>query len=57
MKSAGRMNLPDGVIFTAPVKESVNGFITYNSPSIYQNKLFNNVRFEVNEGKIINANF
>lgn len=55
LKSAGRLNLPDGVIFTGPVKESVNGFITYNAPSIYQNKLFNNVRFEVSEGKIVDA--
>ena len=33
VKCAGENNIPDGEIFTAPVRDSVNGTITYNTPS------------------------
>ena len=51
----GEFNLPDGEIFTAPVKTSVNGLITYNVPSPYQGEIFNNVSLTFKEGKIIDA--
>ena len=49
----GESNLPDGEIFTAPVKTSVNGTITYNCPSPYRGNVFNNVSLEFKDGKII----
>ena len=52
---AGEMNIPDGEIFTAPVKDSVNGVLTYNTPSVYEGITFENVRFEFNDGKIVEA--
>lgn len=52
---SGHMNIPDGEIYTAPVKNSVNGIITYNIPTIYNGIEFNNVCLEVEEGKIIKA--
>lgn len=52
---AGRMNIPDGEIFTAPVRNSVNGVICYNTPSLYQGITFENVRLEFKDGKIVNA--
>ena len=52
---AGECNIPDGEVFTAPVKDSVNGVIQYNAPSPYQGTVFNNVRLEFKDGKIINA--
>ncbi len=52
---AGRMNIPDGEIFTAPVKDSVNGVICYNAPSLYQGTTFENVRLEFKDGKIVSA--
>ena len=55
IKCDGRFNMPDGEVFTAPVKDSVQGHITYNCPSIYQGKEFNAVRFEFKDGKIIEA--
>jgi aminopeptidase len=55
IKCDGRFNIPDGEVFTAPVKESVNGHISYNCPTIYQGKEFNNIRLEFREGKIIEA--
>lgn len=51
----GESNLPDGEIFTAPVKTSVNGVITYNTPSPYQGEIFNNVSLTFENGKIVNA--
>lgn len=55
IKCDGRFNMPDGEVFTAPVRDSVQGHITYNCPSIYQGKEFNAVRFEFKDGKIIEA--
>jgi aminopeptidase len=55
MKCDGHRNLPDGEVYTAPVRDSVEGFITYNCPSLYQGKEFNNVRLEFEKGKIIKA--
>lgn len=51
----GEFNIPDGEVFTAPIKDSVEGYITYNAPSVYQGYSFENVRFEFKKGKIINA--
>ena len=54
-KCAGRCNIPDGEIYTAPVKDSVNGVITYNTPSIENGFKFENVCLTFKDGKIINA--
>ncbi len=55
VKCDGRHNLPDGEVYTAPVRDSVEGYITYNCPSIYQGKEFNDVRLEFKRGKIVRA--
>ncbi|MCR4739531.1 MAG: aminopeptidase [Lachnospiraceae bacterium] len=52
---AGEMNIPDGEVFTAPVRDSVNGIITYNAPSLYQGVTYEKVCFEFKDGKIIKA--
>lgn len=52
---AGSMNIPDGEVFTAPVKNSVNGVIQYNTPSSYRGFTFENIRLEFKDGKIVNA--
>ena len=49
------MNIPDGEVYTAPVRDSVSGVITYNTPSKYQGFTFENISFEFKDGKIINA--
>lgn len=51
----GEMNIPDGELYSAPVKNSVNGTITYNTPSPYQGRVYNHVSLEFEDGKIINA--
>lgn len=55
IKCDGRYNIPDGEVFTAPVRDSVQGVITYNCPTIYQGKEFNNIRLEFKDGKIVKA--
>jgi len=51
----GSHNIPDGEVFTAPVRDSVNGVITYNAPTIYQGTAFDGIRLEFAQGKIIKA--
>ncbi|MFH1691269.1 MAG: aminopeptidase [Candidatus Omnitrophota bacterium] len=55
VKSEGLRNMPDGEVFTSPVKDSVEGYIRYNTPSFYHGKEFNGVRFEFKKGKIVKA--
>lgn len=52
---AGHMNIPDGEVYTAPIRNSINGTITYNAPSLYQGFVFENVSFTFKDGKIIEA--
>ena len=54
-KYVGTFNVPDGEVASAPVKDSVNGYITYNTETTYNGITFNNIRFEFKNGKIINA--
>ncbi|RCX21000.1 aminopeptidase [Anaerobacterium chartisolvens] len=55
IKCDGKMNIPDGEVFTAPVRESVNGVITYNTPAVYQGVIFQDIRLEFKNGKIVKA--
>lgn len=55
VKCAGWTNIPDGEIFTAPVKDSVNGVITFNTPSAFEGFRFENVRLEFRNGRIVEA--
>ena len=56
IKCAGEMNIPDGEVFTAPVRESVNGILSYNAPSLYNDGFtYENIKFEFKDGKIIKA--
>lgn len=55
VKCDGKRNIPDGEVYTAPVRESVNGTLQYNTPSLYQGALYKNIFFEFKDGKIIKA--
>lgn len=55
IKCDGRMNIPDGEVYTAPVKDSMNGVISYNTPSNEQGFTYEKIRFEIKNGKIIDA--
>jgi aminopeptidase len=51
----GDRNIPDGEVFSCPVKNSVQGHVTFNAPSIYQSTAFDNIRLEFRDGKIVDA--
>lgn len=52
---SGEYNIPDGECFTAPVRDSVNGVIHFNTPTIYNGQTFENIRLEFREGRIVAA--
>lgn len=52
---AGNYNIPDGEVFTAPVKDSVNGVITHNAPTVYRGIHFDGIKLVFKDGKIIEA--
>ena len=55
IKCDGRMNIPDGEVFTAPVRDSINGVIRFNTPSEEGGFTFTDVTLEFRQGKIVRA--
>lgn len=51
----GDRNIPDGEVFTAPVRDSVEGEITFNAPTIYQGIAFENIRLAFSKGRVVEA--
>jgi len=51
----GKHNIPDGEVFSCPVKDSVEGEITYNAPTVYQGVSFDRIRLKFERGKIVEA--
>lgn len=51
----GQNNIPDGEVFTAPVKDSVEGVIQFNAPTVYLGTSFENIRLVFRRGKIVEA--
>jgi aminopeptidase len=52
---AGEHNVPDGECFTAPVKDSVEGYIQFNAETLYHGTVFNDIRLEFEKGKVVKA--
>ena len=55
VKCDGTRNIPDGEVYTAPVRNSVNGTIKFNTPSLYQGVVYNDIQFTFEKGKIVKA--
>jgi aminopeptidase len=55
VKCDGERNIPDGEVYTAPVRDSINGTITYNTPSLHEGVVYNDISFTFKDGKIIKA--
>lgn len=51
----GDRNIPDGEVFSCPVKDSVNGVIQFNTPTLYAGTRFENVRLEFQDGRVAKA--
>lgn len=55
VKCDGKANIPDGEVYTAPVRDSVNGVIRYNAASEMEGFVYENVSFTVKNGRIVKA--
>jgi aminopeptidase len=55
VKCDGDKNIPDGEVYSAPVKDSVNGVLQYNTKTLYEGKVFENMRLRFKDGKIVEA--
>lgn len=52
---AGDRNIPDGEVYTAPVRDSINGTLSYNTPAVFQGFTYENISFRFENGKIVEA--
>ena len=48
----GKENFPDGEIFTSPIENDINGYITFSYPAILNGDEFEKVKFTVKNGRI-----
>ena len=52
---SGERNIPDGECFTAPIKDSVNGTISFNTPTLYHGTSFQDIRLRFESGRVVEA--
>ncbi len=52
---AGERNIPDGECFTAPVRDSIEGTVTFNTPTLYEGRAFERIRLRFERGKAVEA--
>ena len=55
LKAAGRNNIPDGEVFTAPVRDSVNGTILFNTPSLEDGTTYERIRLVFKDGRVVES--
>jgi aminopeptidase len=55
VKCDGDKNIPDGEVYSAPVRDSVNGTLSFNAPTLYNGITFDNIRLTFKDGKIVEA--
>lgn len=55
IKCDGRLNIPDGEVYTSPVIDSVEGVLQYNTPSLYQGLTHENIRLVFEKGRVVEA--
>ena len=51
----GLRNIPDGEVFSCPVRDSVEGTIRYNAPTVYLGTAFDSVQLSFKRGRIVKA--
>jgi len=51
----GLRNIPDGECFTCPVRDSVEGTITFNTNGVYEGNLYRELQFKLSRGRIMEA--
>lgn len=55
VECGGRRNIPDGEVFSCPVRDSVEGTVQYNAPTVYLGTSFDNIRLVFRKGRIVEA--
>lgn len=55
IKCCGEVNIPDGEVYTAPVKNTINGVVQFNTDTVYNGIFFSNVRLVFKDGRITEA--
>ena len=55
IRCSGVVNIPDGEVYTAPVKNSINGYIQFNTDTAYNGIFFSNIYLEFENGRIVKA--
>lgn len=55
MNCDGKVNFPDGEIYTSPVQNNINGYITFSFPGIYLGKEIEGIRLDVKCGRVVKA--
>ena len=55
IECGGQYNIPDGEVFSCPVRESVEGFVQYNAPTVYLGSSFDHIRLAFKKGKVVEA--
>jgi aminopeptidase len=55
VNACGHTNMPDGEIFTGPVEESINGWVRYTYPAVYQGNVVQGVELNFQDGKVVKA--
>lgn len=53
--SSGQHNMPDGEIYTGPVESSVNGWVKFTYPAIYQGRIVEGVELTFERGRVTSA--
>ena len=51
----GKVNFPDGEIFTSPVENDIEGHISFSFPGIYAGKEIEGIKLEISKGKVVKA--
>jgi aminopeptidase len=55
MACGGRHNIPDGEVFSCPVRDSVEGYVQFNTPTVYLGASFDDIRLGFDHGRIVEA--
>ncbi|MBE3141023.1 MAG: aminopeptidase [Thermoplasmata archaeon] len=51
----GKLNMPDGEIFTCPVDDSAEGHIYFEFPGVYAGQIVEGIQLEFSKGEILSA--
>ncbi len=54
-ESSGKVNMPDGEIYTGPLENAVNGFIRFSFPGYYMGQVVSGIHLDFKKGKVVRA--